>query len=352
MVGQALTATISGPGLIKLTSTHGSTAAGDVRAGSLTSTDQAATNLAKIVLNSDGTSGTSTITISNGTTVLATKTVTFFGAPATLTATQNLKVARASTSGAELGTSDGSGLAVNATTAALTPAVVIVAKDSAGIVVPNLTISGLSSDTTVISLATVAQAAGAASTTGAAGPGTYLASVTSAGNGVSGRSATVTFRTQLATGAFISAAPLTFTLGGSIATEVLSFNKASYNPGEAMTVTVTAKDSAGNPVFDGSATPAITFSKAVGGTTPAASFYVGGTKASAANAVFAPSSSGAFSALATSGNVAGSAITASATVAVEANAEISALTTLVNSLIAKINALNKLVIKIQKKVRA
>jgi flagellar hook-associated protein FlgK len=30
----------------------------------------------------------------------------------------------------------------------------------------------------------------------------------------------------------------------------------------------------------------------------------------------------------------------------------SALTTLINSLIAKINALNKLVIKIQKKVRA
>jgi hypothetical protein len=44
--------------------------------------------------------------------------------------------------------------------------------------------------------------------------------------------------------------------------------------------------------------------------------------------------------------------TASLVVTAPANAEISALTTLVNSLIAKINALNKLVIKIQKKVRA
>ena len=48
--------------------------------------------------------------------------------------------------------------------------------------------------------------------------------------------------------------------------------------------------------------------------------------------------------------VSGATVTASATVT--ANTDISALTTLVNSLIAKINALNKLVVKIQKKVRA
>jgi hypothetical protein len=47
---------------------------------------------------------------------------------------------------------------------------------------------------------------------------------------------------------------------------------------------------------------------------------------------------------------AGTTITAAATVT--GGTELSAITTLVNSLIAKINALNKLVIKIQKKVRA
>ncbi|MEY3636677.1 MAG: hypothetical protein RL147_1106, partial [Actinomycetota bacterium] len=45
-------------------------------------------------------------------------------------------------------------------------------------------------------------------------------------------------------------------------------------------------------------------------------------------------------------------ITLSATATVTDSASMQAITTLINSLIAKINALNKLVIKIQKKVRA
>jgi hypothetical protein len=347
MVGQALTATIAGPGLIALTSGHASTSAGTVRAASLTATDQASANTAKIVINSDGTSGTSVITISNGTTVLATETITFYGTVATLTATQNLKVARASATGAVLGTSDGSGLTSAATTAALTPAVVIVAKDSAGVVVPSLTITGLSSDTTVISSATVAEAAGAASTTGAAGPGTYLASVTSAGNGTSGKSATVTFRTQLSTGAFISAAPVTFTLGGSLATgtETISFDKTSYAPGEAMTVTVTAKDSAGNPVFDGNTSPTLAASKAVGGSLPSG-FYVGGVVKNSANTLFAPALGGSFLVSGTSGNTAETKISATASVT-DANA---GLLTQIDALNAKIVALNALIAKIMKKL--
>ena len=46
------------------------------------------------------------------------------------------------------------------------------------------------------------------------------------------------------------------------------------------------------------------------------------------------------------------ATTVTASASVTSNTDIAALTTLVNSLIAKINALNKLVIKIQKKVKA
>ena len=262
-----------------------------------------------------------------------------------MTATQNLKVARASSTGAVLGTSDGSGLASAATTAALTPAVVIVARDSAGVVVPSLTITGLSSDATVISSATVAEAAGTASTTGAAGPGTYLASVTSAGNGKSGNTATVTFRTQLSSGSFISAAPVTFTLGGSVSTETIGTDKAVYAPGEAMIVTVTAKDSSGNAVYDGLTSPTLTASKAIGGALPSG-FYVGGVVANKANALFAPSLGGSFFLNATSSNTAASAITASASVT-DVNA---GLLTQIDALNAKIVALNALIAKIMKKL--
>ena len=347
MVGQALTATIAGPGLIKLTTGHASVSAGDVRAGSLTATEQASANTAKVVINSDGTSGTTVVTISNGTTVLATETITFYGTVATLTATQNLKVARAGTTGYELGTSSGAGAAASATTAALTPAVVIVAKDSAGVVVPSLTISGLSSDTTVISTATVLEAVGATDTTGAAGPGNYLASVTSAGNGTSGKTATVTFRTLLSTGAYISAAPVTFTLGGSLALgkETISFDKTAYSSGEAMVVTVTAKDSAGNAVYDGVTSPTLTASKAIGGALKTG-FYVSGVVKNSANKLFAPSIGGSFSVNGISGNTAEDAITATATVT-DANA---GLMTQIDALNAKIVALNALIAKIMKKL--
>jgi len=348
MNGQALSATVSGPGLISLvTGITDTTTAGAVRAASLTATTQASTNLAKILIGSDGTSGTTTITITNGTTTIATETVYFYGTVATLTATQNLKVARAGTAGYELGTSSGAGLAASATTAALTPAVVIVAKDSAGVVVPSLTISGLSSDTTVISTATVLEAVGATDTTGAAGPGTYLASVTSAGNGTSGKTATVTFRTLLSTGAYISAAPLTFTLGGSLATgkETITFDKTAYASGEAMVVTVTAKDSAGNAVYDGLTSPTLTASKAIGGALPSG-FYVSGVVKNSANKLFAPAIGGSFSVNGKSSNTAEDAITASSSVT-DANA---GLLTQIDALNAKIVALNALIAKIMKKL--
>jgi hypothetical protein len=305
----------------------------------------AAASTAKINIAADGTSGTTTIKVYQGTTLLATKTMYFYGTVATLTATQNLKVARASATGAQLGTSDGTGLASAATTAALTPAVVIVAKDAAGVVVPGLTITGLSSDVTVISSSTVAQAVGTTSTTGAAGPGTYLASVTSAVSGTSGKSATVTFRTLKSDGTYISAAALTFTLGGSVSTETISFDKTAYAPGEAMTVTVTAKDSTGNAVYDGVTSPTLTASKSVGGSLTSG-FYTSGTVKNTANTLFAPALGGSFSVNGTSSNTAETKISAAASVT-DANA---GLLTQIDALNAKIVALNALIAKIMKKL--
>ena len=345
--GQPVTATIEGPGLMFGAAGTATNTAGAARAVSLTSAAMVANNTAKINIAADGTSGTTSVKVYQGTTLLATKTMYFYGTVATLTATQNLKVARAGSAGYTLGTSDGTGLASAAITAALTPAVVIVAKDAAGVVVPGLTITGLSSDTTVISSSTVAEAVGTASTTGAAGPGNYLASVTSAVNGTSGKSATVTFRTLLSTGAYISAAPLTFTLGGSLATgkETISFDKTSYAPGEAMTVTVTAKDSAGNAVYDGVTSPTLTASKSVGGSLPSG-FYTSGVVKNTANTLFAPALGGSFSVNATSGNDAEDKISASASVT-DANA---GLLTQIDALNAKIVALNALIAKIMKKL--
>jgi trimeric autotransporter adhesin len=299
LIGQAVSVTIAGPGLISLATgvtgtntTAGTT--GTVRAASLTATTQAATNGSTVGISADGTAGTATITITVGGVALPTKTVLFFGSVATLTATQNLKIARSSATGAVLGTSDGTGLAANAVTTALTPAVVIVAKDSLGNLVPGLTISGLISKTTVISATTIAEAVGTILTTGAAGPGNYLASVTSAANGVSGETATVTYRIAdpaSTTGGFITAAPLTFSLGGSVAKTTISTDAASYNAGAPLIITLTSTDSSGNPVFDGAASTAVTGSKSFIGL-PGASEYSGGIAVSAASldksSTFAP----------------------------------------------------------------
>jgi hypothetical protein len=299
LIGQAVSVTIAGPGLISLATgvtgtntTAGTT--GTVRAASLTATTQAATNGSTVGISADGTAGTATITITVGGVALPTKTVLFFGSVATLTATQNLKIARSSATGAVLGTSDGTGLAANAVTTALTPAVVIVAKDSLGNLVPGLTISGLISKTTVVSATTIAEAVGTILTTGAAGPGNYLASVTSAANGVSGETATVTYRIAdpaSTTGGFITAAPLTFSLGGSVAKTTISTDAASYNAGAPLIITLTSTDSSGNPVFDGAASTAVTGSKSFIGL-PGASEYSGGIAVSAASldksSTFAP----------------------------------------------------------------
>jgi hypothetical protein len=303
-----------------------------------------------VILCADGTSGTGTYTISvtnaaGVTTTLATKTVTFFGSVAKIVATPIFTIGKAA------GGTTGSGVAARAALAD-TPAVVVKATDSAGNVVSGLTISALSSDLTVVNSAITIAADNGTSALTSGGAGFYNASFSTPTSATSGKTATLTFRildpADVLGVAYLTSV-VTLTIGGTtIATETLSFDKTAYAPGEAMVVTVTAKDSAGNPVADGTASPAITFSKAVGGTTPTTSTYVGGKKATSATAptVFAPTIAGAFSALATSGNAAASAITASSSVT---NAS-AAILTQIDALNAKIVALNALIAKIMKKL--
>ena len=133
-----------------------------------------------------------------------------------------------------------------------------------------------------------------------------------------------------------------FSIGGVVAKEVISTDAASYAPGAVMTVTITATDSKGNPAYDGAASPALTFSKAVGGSY-AASVYAAGKRANSANTLFAPSVAGPFLITGTGTDVAATAITAKATVSSVNDAQIA-------SLITKINALAALIAKIQKKL--
>jgi len=302
-----------------------------------------------VILCADGTAGVGTYTVSvtnaaGVTTVLATKTVTFFGSVAKLVATPIFTIGTAG------GGTTGTSTAARALTSD-SPAVVVKATDSAGNVVSGLTITALSSDLTVVNSAITSTEDNGTSALTSGGAGFYNASFSTPSSAASGKTATLTFRildpADVLGVAFLTSA-VTLTIGGAVATEVLSFDKTAYAPGEAMVVTITAKDSAGNPVADGTASPAITFSKAVGGTAIGTSVYVGGKKATSATAptVFAPTIAGAFSALATSTNTAKSAITAASSVT-DANA---GLLTQIDALNAKIVALNALIAKIMKKL--
>ena len=369
--GQTVVATVTGSGFVGGSSatysatpatfaTNIGTADGNaVTTRTVSVTDS--TGYVALAVWGDGTSGTATVAISitdqvsKATTSVATKTFTFYGSVTKLeVGTTNFKIGKA---GSETGKSTGSRTlagevtnagALNASTT--TPAFVIKATDSGGRMASAASVpTVVSSDSAVATGGTCTEDLGNDADYSSGGKGYYNCSFTSATTAASGSKATLTFRIVDPADAtkFISTTA-DITIGGAIATETITFDKTAYAPGEAMVITRTAKDSAGNPVADGSAAPAVIFSKAVGGTAPGASTYVGGVKATSASkpTVFAPVIAGAFTANATSGNAAGSAITASASVT-DTNA---GLLTQIDALNAKIVALNALIAKIMKKL--
>ena len=348
--GATLGCEVSGPGLC-LVDTSTAVAVGTARASSLALTGA---SVGYVHVSGDGTSGTGTVTVTVTDPVTAAKTtvgtfkVTFYSSTvATLTATQVY---------ANVGASTTHGCAAVAcqwatySTGSLgKPAVSIVAKDSSGVVIPALTLTATSSDASILASSTIVAVTDPVNDY--VGLGGYNASVTGAPGAVSGKTATITYSYTNADTTVIKSAPITFTIGGTtIVTETLGFDKASYAPGEAMVITRTAKDSAGNAVADGTASPLVTFSKSVGGTAPVAGFYVGGVSASsttlAKSKVFAPSVAGAFTASMTGGDAAATVRTASASVT-DANA---GLLTQIDALNAKIVALNALIAKIMKRL--
>ena len=300
ITGVPLTVTVSGPGLISLVAGAHTGTTGTVRAASLLATDMASTSHATIGVSADGTAGTSVITVATGSTTLFTKTVTFVGTVASIKiVSQNLFIAPATAAGGTLGsiTSSDTGL-----TTATTAAVELEALDANGNPVTGLTISGKSADTTVIASAGVAEESSAmvAGTIGVNGPGYYLANVVSAPVGTSGASTTVTFRTLLSDGVtYVTATPVTFSLGGAIAKEVLSTDASSYSSLAPVKVVLTATDSKGNPAYDQTAsaglTSALVSSTQLGGAAfTATSFKTLNKGVSTLSGIYAPAVAGSF----------------------------------------------------------
>ncbi|NBU23821.1 MAG: hypothetical protein EBS38_07975, partial [Actinobacteria bacterium] len=219
----ALTATISGPGTLGIGG-----AASNTAVTAISSTGRAITGTAGdywVGVFSDGTAGVATITISAGTTVLATETVTFFGAATRITPTVVNAVIPASNSGAAVG------------------AITAIVTDAAGVPVSGVRVYDVSSATTIIS-----------DNYGDCGLSDATGKVTCNLTGVAAGTASITLTTNSAatvtTG--ISAAPVSIRVGSaSPATVALSFDKATYVPGERATVTVTLRDSLGLPVVNG-----------------------------------------------------------------------------------------------------
>ena len=353
--------TVTGAGFVDVASTADATTNVTTR----TDTDSSSNSVRYVNIEADGTAGTGTVTVTvehavtGAVSTLGTFSFTTFG---------DVSKLEVSTTNFTIGKSGGDTTGYGGTTRTVAdnllgalndsttvPAFIVKATDSTGLVANTVAApSVVSSDTAVVSGGTCAKDGGALPTTASSsvnGVGYYNCNFTTTASAKSGDKATLTIRIVDPADAtkFVSTT-LAVTVGGSVSTETLAFDKTAYAPGEGMVITRTGKDSSGNPVADGTASPAVTFSKAVGGTTPAAGFYKGGVSASSTSAatagVFAPTVGGSFSAIATSGNTAGSTITAASSVT-DANA---GLLTQIDALNAKIVALNALIAKIMKKL--
>jgi hypothetical protein len=259
--------------------------------------------------------------------VVKTIALTFYGAPASIVVTPVYSIGRSG--GYEQGVQDtaANGADVSAgpifSTTVLTadvdndPSIVVEVKDANGNLTP-ATISVSSSNPSVVVPLTSADSF-VDSGDGIYSGGTFARhfKYTTGSGSVSGQSSTLTFTHTLSSGVAVSASTV-ITVGGVPYTEKLSFDKATYAPGEAMIITRTAVDSAGNPVADNLTAAAVSFNKAIGGAGVAASWYEAGkaysTQATRPTA-FAPATSGAFEARMTGKvNGATAAIVATATV--------------------------------------
>jgi hypothetical protein len=202
-----LTVTVTGPGTVAVKSTLGDITALTTGVGrAITGT----TNHYVIGVFADGTAGVSTVTISSGTTVLATKTVTFYGAAATITPTVVQGILNYQT------------LATGAITA--------VVKDASGVVVAGQAVTATSG-----TVATIADSAIACSSTNSSG----VTSCNLTGLAVGTSAITLTAGAATATTTSIRVS------NGTATAVSYTFDKATYAPGETAKIKATVSNAAG-----------------------------------------------------------------------------------------------------------
>jgi trimeric autotransporter adhesin len=351
---ESVTATISGPGSLGRINT---TTVSDAVPTGRSLLVQPNTDF--VTVYSDGTSGVATITFTGATSgvALGTKTVTFSGVTVASMAAPTIAATDSKVIEAAAGT-------FKTTTVSVRPL------DAAGNLVAGLTpgtastsdFFAFSSDTSVV---TVAYSGTFSATTG------YAFTVT----GVAVGSATISFgnAATLAASTIRSAASPAVRVGTALPSNVtVTTDKATYAPGEKMTVTVTILDAAGNALV-GRNTYADIFSAT--GIVPSANLSGTNTLPNATNGVavanysnttntrtyevFAPVTGGAMTLSWTGGTGLATANQVARTVSftvtdsgAAALAAVTALATTVASLRTLIVTLTNLVLKIQKKVRA
>ena len=327
----AVSAVITGPGLLGITDTEATrNTSGTVRVAALAA--GAGTGAFNVSVWPDKTgSGTSTVTITAGTTVIATKTITWYGAAKTLTAGALTPHVQVSGTNAD--------------------AVWVLAKDDKGNTVPLTTPTALSSDTTVIG-STLASCADASTAQIALGvpSGARVCDIASYKVG------TATLTISPASTTTNSPTVALRVTKSTIASVTLTTDKASYNTGEKITLTLTAKDEDGQLIgagvydmMEGASTVSqgltgtafadgnVTINAGVATTTYFAPLVLGTVTFTAKTTAAAPFATAAQNLT----------LTATAKV-VDANQ--SALLTQIDALNAKIVALNALIAKIMKKL--
>ena len=282
-VAGTLSATVSGSGLVAWSNSRAA-AARSVAAAS-------AGKLGTLYVFSDGTSGVGTITISSGSTVIGTKTVTFYGSVASLSVTAMAK---------SIDDTD-EGVAATDTDAFVG---VVTAKDAAGVTVPvaagDFTVSS-TTEKTAQSVTNAAAVSGVAAATynGVAITASSVVLVvdpTATKTGAKTLTLTHTATTIATTFSFTVAL-------GTATTVAVTNDQGAPVPGQKITYTVTAKDAGGNAIPDGSAAVAVTTSLSQSATLPTTLAFVGGV---ATFSLYAPVTPGIQTVTVTKDTIAGS----------------------------------------------
>ena len=225
-------------------------------------------NVGYVTVSNDGSAGVSTITISVGTTVIATETITFSGVAAKYEVT--------SVSGVMA-------IAANGSTDSATTGIAVKVTDSAGNLVDNEAVFLKSGDTAIATVSSSSNTSGASK----AGYSYFVLT------GVKSGSAVITAcNTASCTAATITATATVKVAKTEAATVTAAFDKATYAPGEKMTLNIVAKDADGNAIADANTgTYTMTANLGTTSTLPTAAAFVSGTHAVT---IYAPVSSGTF----------------------------------------------------------